>query len=399
MSLPKMQDLDVSGKKVLLRVDFNVPLNDHAEITDDMRIKESLPTIEHLLRQGSSVIILSHLGRPKNGPDEKLSLKPCAKRLSELLHKTVLFAKDATSQKTKELCQKLQPGELLLIENLRFYPAEEDPSKDPSFAKTLSSLGDLYVNDAFGTAHRTHSSTALIASFFPKKKGTGLLMQKEIQALNTLLENPLHPFFAIVGGSKISSKLGVLESLIQKVDGLFIGGGMAYTFLHVLGYAIGDSIFEKTLQTAALQFLNACTAAGVKIYLPEDLVIADAFSKDANKKIVSIKEGVPKGWQGMDIGPSTLDTWKKALLPAATIFWNGPLGVFELEPFSKGTNHLSTYLSSLKATTIVGGGDSVLAINQLGIASKFTHVSTGGGASLEYIENGSLPGIDALKYV
>lgn len=398
MTKLQLQDLDLKGKKVLMRVDFNVPLNDEGTIADDTRLKESLPSIQHVLKEGGSVILMSHLGRPK-GLDPKFSLKPCAMALSKLLGMPVMMAEDSVGEKVENSAKALQPGQVLLLENVRFYPAEEKPESDPSFAKKLASLGDVYVNDAFATAHRAHSSTATIATYFPGKAASGFLLQKEINFLSRLIDQPKRPFYAIIGGSKISTKMGVLKSLLSKVDGIFIGGGMAFTFYKARGQSIGKSIFEEDQIPTALEFLNECEKQGVKLWLPIDVVIADAFKNEANVKIISSSENIPDGWQGMDIGPKTSAEWQKALQGAATIFWNGPLGVFEMQSFAKGTEQIAQTLAALQAITVVGGGDSVAAINRLGLSSKFSHVSTGGGASLEFLEFGHLPGIDALTEI
>lgn len=392
-----LQDLDLKGKKVLVRVDFNVPLNKEGTVADDTRIKESLPSIQYILKAGGSVILMSHLGRPKGTPDKQFSLAPCAKVLSSLLGKPVLMAGDCIGPQIETMARNLKPGEVLLLENLRFHAAEEKPSLDPSFAKKLASLGDVYVNDAFGTAHRNHSSTVAIAQYFPGKSAAGLLMQKEIAALSTLL-NPKRPFYAIIGGAKISTKMGVLKSLVGKADSIFIGGGMAFTFLLAQGIKIGNSIHEDDQVSAAKEFLEECQKKNILCRLAKDLVIADKFEEGAQSKIVGADQGIPEGWQGMDIGPKTIEEWEQNLKKAKTIFWNGPLGVFEFPRFARGTEQIAKTLASLKgATTIVGGGDSVAAINRLRLAEAFTHVSTGGGASLEFIEFGSLPGIDALS--
>ena len=392
----RLQDLDLKDKKVLVRVDFNVPLNEDGTISDDTRLRESLPTIQYILKAGGCVILMSHLGRPK-GIDLKFSLKPCKTALSELLNQPVEMADDCIGEKTKKMAQALKAGQILLLENLRFYPAEEKPSIDPLFAQKLAELGDIYVNDAFATAHRAHSSTAAIAQFFQNKATAGLLLQKEIHAFESLISNPKRPFYVVIGGSKISTKMGVLKSLLSKADGIFIGGGMAFTFYKAQGIRIGDSIYEDDELPKALDFIKECSKKNIPLWLPSDLKIADAFTNEANSKIVSISEGIPNGWRGMDIGPQTLEEWKKLLQNAQTIFWNGPLGVFELPHFAQGTQQIAQAIANLKAITIVGGGDSVAAINQIRLASKFTHVSTGGGASLEYIEFGHLPGIDALS--
>ncbi len=397
MNKLSLKDLSLKDQKVLMRVDFNVPLNKEGGIADDTRIRETLPSIQYILDQGGSAILMSHLGRPKAKRDPQFSLSPCAKRLSELLGRPVLFASDCIGPEVQKMARDLKSKEVLLLENVRFYPAEEDPSSDPSFAKQLAELGDIYVNDAFGTAHRAHSSTAVIAQYFPGKAAAGLLMEKEIAFLSEILSHPKRPFYALIGGAKVSTKMGVLRSLIAKADAIFIGGGMAYTFLKAQGIAIGDSIHEDAQMPTATAFLQTCQEKGVKVWLPEDIVVASAFSAEAPARIVGAQEGIPSGWQGMDIGPKTLEIWKAALQDAATVFWNGPLGVYEFPPFAKGTEGIARLLSTLSATTVVGGGDSVAAINALHLAQHFSHLSTGGGASLEYLEFGKLPGIDALS--
>lgn len=394
-----LQDLPLKGKKVLVRVDFNVPLNKDGTISDDTRIKEAIPSIQYILDQGGCVILMSHLGRPKSKKDLQFSLGICAKRLSQMLAAPVFFAPDCIGKEVEKMAQELKGGQVLLLENLRFYPAEEDPSSDPTFAKQLSQLADFYVNDAFGTAHRKHSSTATIAQYFPGKAAMGLLMQKEINFLEPLVKNPKRPFYAIIGGAKISTKIGVLKSLLNKVDEMFIGGGMAYTFFKAQGKEIGDSIFEESCLPQANEFLQVCASKNIKLHLPLDIVIAEAFRDDANYKTIPAGEAIPKGWQGMDIGPKTSAAWIADFQKAATVFWNGPVGVFEFPHFARGTQEIAKALAELKATTIVGGGDSVAAINALGIQKQFTHLSTGGGASLELLEFGHLPGIDALSDV
>lgn len=366
-----------------MRVDFNVPL-EKGKITDDSRIQGALPSIEYILKNGGSVILMSHLGRPK-GKELDLTLAPCAKRLSELLKKPVQMAPDCVGPEVEKMASQLQPGQILLLENLRFHPGEENPEKEAGFVQKLAKLGDCYVNDAFGTAHRAHASTAEIAKFFPGKAAMGFLMEKEVDALSPLLKKPERPFFAIVGGAKISTKIGVMKKLLELVDALFIGGGMTYTFLKAQGIPIGDSLNEE-----------AEVIRSPKIHLPVDLVIADAFSNDAHRKIISVKEGIPAGWQGMDIGPQTLQKWAEELKPASTLFWNGPVGVFEMPHFAEGTRGIAEILAKAHAKTIVGGGDSVAAVQQMGLGKKMTHLSTGGGASLEFLEFGHLPGIDAL---
>lgn len=389
-----IQDLPVSGKKVLVRVDFNVPFDKQGNISDDTRIREALPTIQYILDKGGSVILMSHLGRPDGKKDPKFTLKPCAVRLAELLKKEVKMAPDCIGDEVEILAKGLKPNEVLVLENLRFYLAEEKPEKDPEFAKNLSKLADFYVNDAFGTAHRAHSSTATIAQYFNGKRAAGFLLQKEIDFLGRHFAKPTHPFYAVIGGAKVSTKLGVLKSLLNKVDALFIGGGMAYTFMKAQGLSIGNSLCEDNLLEEARQFLKS---AKKPIYLPLDIVIAKEFTNDSEQKVIETSKGIPDGWQGMDIGPATSKLWKEELQKAKMVFWNGPLGVFEFPNFAKGTRSMAETLANLDAVTIAGGGDSVAAINQMGLAEKFSHISTGGGACLEYIEFGHLPGIDAIK--
>ncbi len=383
-----LRDLSLRGKRVLMRVDFNVPL-ENGKIADDSRIRAALPSIEYILKQGASLILMSHLGRPKGIPDPAFSLAPCGKRLSEFLQCPIEMAADCVGSAVEKLAAGLNQGEILLLENLRFHVGEENPEKEPGFAAELAELGDCYVNDAFGTAHRAHASTATIASYFPGKAAMGFLMEKEIQELTPLLEKPARPFYAIVGGAKISSKIGVIKRLLELVDKLFIGGGMTFTFLKARGIPIGDSISEDSSTIRGLDQTKLC--------FPIDLIIADAFSNDAKSKIISVREGISAGWQGMDIGPQTVLTWSKEFKMAATVFWNGPLGVFEMPHFASGTRGIAECLAKTNAKTIVGGGDSVAAIQQMGLGNQFAHLSTGGGASLEFLEFGHLPGIDALS--
>lgn len=388
-----LKNLPLSNARVFVRVDFNCPLDATHSITDDSRIVASLPTIEYLIKNNAKVILASHLGRPK-GKSIDCSLAPCAKRLSELLGKPVVLADDSIGAGVEKLVADMKPGDVILLENLRFYPAEEKPELDPSFAKNLAKLADFYVNDAFGTAHRAHSSTAVIAQYFSGKAAAGFLLEKEINFLGTATATPKRPFFAIIGGAKISTKIGVLKALSKKVDALMIGGGMAYTFLKAKGISIGDSIVEDSMIDTAKEILNS----GVKIYLPLDIVAATEFNNDSPYKTFSTIEGIEPGYQGMDIGPATVAAWVTALQEAKTVLWNGPVGVFEMPNFAKGTLAIANALATLKdAITIVGGGDSVAAIQEAGLADKFSHVSTGGGASLEYVEFGTLPGIEALK--
>ncbi len=399
MSSLSLKNLDLKNKKVLVRVDFNVPLDENGVITDSTRIEESLPTIEFILKKGGSVTLLSHLGRPDGKVDPKYSLKPCAQKLAKLLHKPIYFSSDCLGEDAKSKNSRLKPGEVLLLENLRFYPAEEDPSLDPDFAKKLASYGDYYVNDAFGAAHRAHSSIVPLAKAFSGKAASGLLLEKEIEALTPLFLKPSKPFHVIIGGAKISSKLGILHALLQKADALFIGGAMAFTFLKAKGISIGESRYEPTLLDAAIEIMQLCMQKNISLFLPLDIVVCKEFSATSTSKIVDVESGIEKGWRGMDIGPKTLFFWENELKKAHSIFWNGPLGVFEFPAFAEGTFDLATFLSSLTCPRIVGGGDSVAAINQLKLAKKFSHISTGGGASLEFLEKGTLPGIEALSKI
>ncbi len=392
-----LKQLSIRDKTVLMRVDFNVPQDAQQKITDDTRIVATIPSIQYVIDHGGSVVLMSHLGRPDGKWDSKASLKPCAKRLSELLARPVQMAPDCIGPETKKMASALKPGEVLLLENLRFHSAEEHPEQDPQFAKQLSALGDLYVNDAFGTAHRSHSSTATITQYFPKKAAAGFLMQKELRYLGDALMNPQRPFYAIIGGSKISSKLGIIKSLLKKVDGLLIGGGMTYTFLKAQGIEIGNSIHQDDFIDTAKEILAECEEKGIKFLLPTDIKVTDKIDGTGELRIVKAKEGIPAGFEGVDIGPQTIQEYTSALEGAAVIFWNGPVGVFEIPAFSKGTLAIAKKLAISPATTIVGGGDSISALHMAGVAAKINHISTGGGASLEYIEYGTLPGIEALS--
>ena len=387
MKKKTIRDINLQGKKVIVRVDFNVPL-EAGKVTDDTRIRATLPTIRYLLDGGAAVILMSHLGRPKGKVVEAMRLDPAASRLSELLGTSVRKLGDCVGEAVEAAARALQPGGVLLLENLRFHPDER--ANDPAFATQLGSLADIYVNDAFGAAHRAHASTSGIADYLPAV--AGLLMEKEINFLGQALESPQQPFVAILGGAKISDKIGVIENLLSKVEILLIGGGMANTFLLARGYEVGDSLVEKDSLATAQQLL---AQGGDKLGLPVDAVIADAFSAEANSKVVEASE-VPVGWRILDIGPSTVKLFEAKLLGAKTVVWNGPMGVFELEPFAAGTRAIARALADLQATTIIGGGDSVAALEQAGLADKMTHISTGGGASLELLEGRELPGIAAL---
>jgi len=397
MNKLSLKDLHLKGKRVLMRVDFNVPLSKEGKITDDSRIVASLPSIQYVINHGASLVLMSHLGRPKAKPEPEFSLAPCAKRLSELLKKPVPLASDCAGEKVEKLAAGLHPGEVLLLENVRFHPGEETPEKEPEFVSQLAKLGDVYVNDAFGTAHRAHASTALIAQFFPGKAAAGFLMEKEIAELSPLLKNPERPFYAILGGAKISTKAGVVKNLLDRVDGLFLGGGMAFTFLKSQGIEIGESLCEASEIETAREILEKAKKKKIPLHLPLDFVISNGFKNEAEKKIAPSEKGIPSGWQGMDIGPKTIEEWSSELKGAKTVFWNGPLGVFEMPHFAKGTHAIAEKLAHSKAKVIIGGGDSVAAIQQMGLADRFAHLSTGGGASLEFLEFGHLPGIDTLS--
>ena len=387
-----VRDIDVKGKKVLLRCDFNVP-QDKATgaITDDKRIRASLETINYLLDHNAAVILCSHLGRPKGEVNMKYSLAPVAKRLSELLGKEVKLAKDVVGEDAKKLAAEVKPGEVVLLENVRFEKGET--KNDAALAKAMADMADIYVNDAFGTAHRAHASTAGIADYLPAV--CGFLIKKEISIMGKALSDPARPFVAILGGAKVSDKIGVIENLIDKCDTIIIGGGMAYTFSAAQGGQVGDSLLEADWESYALEMVEKAKAKGVKLLLPVDTVIADAFSPDANSKVVKSGE-IPAGWQGLDIGPETVKLYCDAVADAGTVIWNGPMGVFEFPAFAVGTKAVAEALSKTSAITIIGGGDSAAAVEQLGYADKMTHISTGGGASLEFMEGKELPGVACL---
>ena len=388
-----VEDLDVAGKRVIVRVDFNVPLDkETGEITDDKRIRGALPTIKYLVDNNAKVILVSHLGRPKNGPEAKFSMKPAAERLSELIGKPVTLAADVIGEDAKAKAAALQDGEILMLENVRFH--KEETKNDPKFAAELASMADLYVNDAFGTAHRAHASTAGLANFLPS--ASGYLIKKEIDFIGGALDNPARPFVAILGGAKVSDKIGVITNLLDKADTIIIGGGMAYTFIGAMGGTVGDSLFEADKVDLAKEILAKAEEKGVKLLLPEDTVVATEFAADAESKVVPSME-IPDGWQGLDIGPATIEKFSAAIADAKTVIWNGPAGVFEFDKFAVGTKALAKAIAESEAISIIGGGDSAAAIEKLGFADKVTHISTGGGASLEYIEGKVLPGIDCLN--
>jgi len=397
MTRLSISDLSLKGKKVLIRVDFNVPLDETGTITDDSRLEASLPTIKYVLDQGGIPILMSHLGRPKGVAKEEFSLNPCAKRLAVMLSAPVKMAKDCIGPKVESLVKNLKQGECLLLENLRFHIAEEKPQEDPSFAKQLAELGDCYINDAFGTAHRKHSSTYYIVEHFPGKAAAGFLLEKEINFLGEYLLKPRRPFYAIIGGAKVSTKIGVIKSLIGKIDSLLVGGAMAYTFLKAKGVSIGDSLHEPELVDKAKGIMDSFEKAGVQLKLPKDHVIVNDIHEYSSVQVVDNDQGIPKGCFGVDIGPKTIEDYSQELKNASTVLWNGPLGVFEIQRFARGTRAIAEALADVNATKIVGGGDSVAAIRQGNLVHQFTHLSTGGGASLEYIEFGTLPGIEALE--
>lgn len=391
-----LQDLEVQGKKVIVRVDFNVPMKKNAtgEIADDVRIRAALPTIEYLLENGAAVILLSHLGRPKGEPKPEFTLAPVAKRLGELLDKEVKFldSEQVVDDNVRAAVKELQPGDVALLQNTRYRKEEE--KNDEGFAKELSELGELYVNDAFGTSHRAHASNVGLASNLPS--AIGFLVEKEVEAMGNMLEDPKRPFVAIMGGAKVSDKIGVIENLLGKVDTLLLGGGMAYTFLKAQGYEIGKSLLEEDKVDLSQELMEKAKSQGVTLLLPTDVVIAKEIDENAETKIVDINE-IPADMEGLDIGPKTREQFAQEIARARTIVWNGPMGVFEVSPFSEGTKAVANALAESDAVTIVGGGDSALAIEQAGLKDRITHVSTGGGASLELLEGKELPGIVAME--
>lgn len=391
-----LTELPIRGKKVLMRVDFNAPI-ENGRITDQSRVLASLPSIRYVLDQGGALILMSHLGRPKGKVNPDLSLKPFAILLEDLLHVKVIMASDCVGPEVEKLAKQLEPGQILLLENLRFHSAEESPKENPEFVKSLAKLGDLYINDAFGTAHRFHASTAAITQYFPGKAAAGFLLEKEIKYLSTALQNPTRPFQVIIGGAKISTKIGTIESLLKKADVLMIGGAMAYTFFKAQGIPIGNSLCEDDQIPKAHYLLEESQKRGVRLLLPIDILAAKEIRQDAESKVVDIQVGIPDGWEGVDIGPKTIKLFTDELQKAKTVLWNGPVGVFEIEAFAKGTMAIAHAVAKLDAITIIGGGDSLAAIQAAGVGEKISHLSTGGGASLEYIEFGSLVGIEALS--
>jgi phosphoglycerate kinase len=388
---------DFTGKKVLIRVDFNVPLNEQFEVSDDTRIRAAIPTIQKIIAGGGVAVLMSHLGRPKSGPEEKYSMKHVLPALEKLLGTKVKFAGDCIGEHAFELASAALPGEVILLENLRFYKEEE--KGDLEFAKKLAGLGDIYMNDAFGTAHRAHASTAVIAQFFPENKLFGYVMQAEIEAIDKVLHHPERPMLAIMGGAKVSSKIGIIEQVLSKVDHLILGGGMTFTFVKAMGGNIGNSLVEDDKLELALELLEKAKKAGVQVHLPVDAIVADSFSNDAATNICKVGE-IPEGWMGLDIGPETEKLFSEVIKSAKTILWNGPAGVFEMSSFEHGTRALGIAIAEATAAgsfSLVGGGDSVAAVNQFGLSDKVSYVSTGGGAMLEYLEGIELPGVAAIR--
>ena len=419
--MQKIDSYDFSGKRAIVRVDFNVPLNENFQITDDTRIRAAIPTLKKVLEKGGSLIIMSHLGRPK-GPTGKYSLKHIIGAIEEKLGTKIKFAPDCMGAEAAELSKNLKPGEVLLLENLRFYAEEEGKPRDlaedasddvkkvakaemkekqKEFTKKLASYADCYINDAFGTAHRAHASTALIAKYFPNDKMFGYVMEGEIVAIDKVLKSPVHPVTAIIGGAKVSSKIAIIEKLFDLVDNMIIGGGMVFTFIKAQGGKIGKSLCEDDQMELALSIIEKAEQKKVKLYYSGDVIIADAFSNDANTKICADNE-IPDGWMGMDVAPATLKEWEAVLRASKTVLWNGPVGVFEMPKFANGTTGIAKILADITSTgvfTLVGGGDSVAAVTQMGFADKVSYVSTGGGAMLEYLEGIELPGIKAIREV
>lgn len=386
-----VRDVEVKGKRVLVRVDFNVPMDKEGQVTDDTRIRAALPTIEYLVKGGARVILMSHLGRPKGEVNEKYRLNPVARRLQELLGRPVAKVDDCVGELPLQAVGQMQDGDVLLLENLRFYPGEE--KNDERFARRLADLGDVYVNDAFGAAHRAHASTHGVAEFLPAV--AGFLMEKEINVLGQALVKPERPFVAVIGGAKVTDKIGIIGNLLQKVDTLIIGGGMANTFLKATGKSMGKSLLEADKLDLARELMVSAQDRGVQLLLPVDLVVAPAVSPDAESRVVPVDD-VPEDWMALDIGPQSVSLFAGALKGAATVIWNGPMGVFEMEPFAAGTLAVAKALAECPGTTIIGGGDSAAAVEKAGVADQITHISTGGGASLEFLEGKVLPGVAAL---
>ncbi len=386
-----IDELNIKGKNIFIRVDFNVPFDDNLRITDDSRIRSTVPTINYAIDEGAKVILASHLGRPKGKPDPRYSLAPVAKRLQRLLDKDVIFAPDCIGPQVESLISKMKDGDVILLENLRYHAEEEENNEN--FAKSLAKLADFFVNDAFGAAHRSHASTVGIAKFLPS--AAGFLMKKEIEYLKGVVDNPIRPFVAVLGGAKVSGKIGVLEHLEDKVDKVLVGGGMAFTFIKGMGYEVGDSLVEPDMIETAQRIRKKLKNTGIKFYLPVDCVISQTLEPGAETKIVPTME-IPKGWKALDIGPATVKLFSEALENAKTILWNGPMGVFEIDAFSRGTFSIAHAIADAYALTIVGGGDTDLAVHRAGVTNALSFISTGGGASLQLLEGKELPGIAAL---
>ena len=391
MNKKTIRDIDLKGKRVLVRCDFNVPMDENQNITDNRRIVAALPTIKYLIEQECKIVLCSHLGRPKGEFKKEFSLAPVAAELSKQLGQEVLMATDVIGENAKTLAENLKPGQVMLIENVRFH--KEETENDPEFAKQLANFGEVFVNDAFGTAHRAHASTEGVSHYLPAV--SGFLIEKELKFLGDALENPERPFISILGGSKVSDKIGVIDSLLEKVDELLIGGGMSYTFYKALGYSVGNSICEDDKIDLAKELMEKAKAKNVKMLLPIDNKLGKEFSANTETMVVD-RESIPDGWEGLDIGPKTIELYTEVLKKAKTVIWNGTVGVAEFDLFAEGTNSLAKVLSELDATTIIGGGDTAAAVQKAGLADKMTHVSTGGGASLEFLEGKKLPGIECL---
>jgi phosphoglycerate kinase len=391
-----LRDIDLNGKKVLMRVDFNVPLTRDGDVDDDTRIRAALPSINYIVEHGASLVLMSHLGRPKGKRVPAMSLKVVAYRLAELVHHPIRFAEDCIGEQALEMASALAPGEILLLENLRFY--DEETSNDPEFARKLSRYGEIYVNDAFGTAHRAHASTEGVTHYF-KEKVAGMLMEQELEALDGMLTDPARPFVAVLGGAKVSGKIGLIRNLLEKVDRILVGGGMAFTFFKALGFETGNSIVDDSYTDMCKEIMEkAGSGSGKRIFLPVDCIVASEIDNDAEHKTVSTGD-IPEGWAGVDIGRKTIEVFRGELMKARTIFWNGPMGIFEMPNFAEGTRGIARAIAEATAagaTSVVGGGDSVSALGRLRLKGKVTHVSTGGGASLELLEGKALPGVEAL---
>lgn len=392
-----ISDFNFSNKKAIIRVDFNVPLNEQFQVTDDNRITAAKPTINKIVNDGGVAILMSHLGRPKNGPEDQFSLKHIVSKAEEVLGRKITFVSDSIGSEVEKTVANAQPGDIILLENLRFYKEEE--AGDKSFAEKIAKLGDIYVNDAFGTAHRAHASTAIIADFFPENKCFGYLLAKEIESIDKVLNDSQKPVVAVLGGSKVSSKITIIENILDKIDHMIIGGGMMFTFIKAQGGHIGNSIVEDDKLDLALEILKKAKEKNVQIHIPVDVIAADAFDNNANTQTVDA-DNIPAGWQGLDVGPKTLEEFKPVILNAKTILWNGPLGVFEMEKFAQGTITLGDFIAEATkkgAFSLVGGGDSVAAVKQFGLEDQMSYVSTGGGAMLEMLEGKTLPGIAAIS--